>query len=84
MCLALPRAVWADCDYCRQQAESLRQRAAQEQSAPAQGAYVAANAALEALARRRKAEGRSALAVAWGPIADFRARARLKGDVADG
>ena len=38
--------------------------------APAQGAYVAANSALEALARRRKAEGRSALAVAWGPIAD--------------
>jgi NADPH:quinone reductase-like Zn-dependent oxidoreductase/NAD(P)-dependent dehydrogenase (short-subunit alcohol dehydrogenase family)/acyl carrier protein len=38
--------------------------------APAQGAYVAANTALEALARRRKAEGRSALAVAWGPIAD--------------
>jgi NAD(P)-dependent dehydrogenase (short-subunit alcohol dehydrogenase family)/acyl carrier protein len=38
--------------------------------APAQGAYVAANAALEALARRRKAEGRPALAVAWGPIAD--------------
>jgi NADPH:quinone reductase-like Zn-dependent oxidoreductase/acyl carrier protein/SAM-dependent methyltransferase len=38
--------------------------------APAQGAYVAANAALEVLARRRKAEGRPALAVAWGPIAD--------------
>jgi phthiocerol/phenolphthiocerol synthesis type-I polyketide synthase C len=38
--------------------------------APAQGAYVAANMTLEALARRRKAEGRSALAVAWGPIAD--------------
>ena len=38
--------------------------------APAQGAYVAANSALEAMARRRKAEGRSALAVAWGPIAD--------------
>ena len=38
--------------------------------APAQGAYVAANTALEVLARRRKAEGRSALAVAWGPIAD--------------
>jgi NADPH:quinone reductase-like Zn-dependent oxidoreductase/acyl carrier protein/NADP-dependent 3-hydroxy acid dehydrogenase YdfG len=38
--------------------------------APAQGAYVAANAALEALARRRRAEGRPALAVAWGPIAD--------------
>ena len=38
--------------------------------APAQGAYVAANAALEALARRRRAQGRPALAVAWGPIAD--------------
>jgi acyl transferase domain-containing protein/acyl carrier protein len=38
--------------------------------APAQGAYVAANMALEALARRRLAEGRPALAVAWGPIAD--------------
>jgi len=38
--------------------------------APAQGAYVAANAALESLARRRRAEGRPALAVAWGPIAD--------------
>jgi phthiocerol/phenolphthiocerol synthesis type-I polyketide synthase C len=38
--------------------------------APAQGAYVAANMALEALARRRFAEGRPALAVAWGPIAD--------------
>jgi phthiocerol/phenolphthiocerol synthesis type-I polyketide synthase C len=38
--------------------------------APGQGAYVAANMALEALARRRRAEGRPALAVAWGPIAD--------------
>jgi phthiocerol/phenolphthiocerol synthesis type-I polyketide synthase C len=38
--------------------------------APGQGAYVAANAALEALARRRHAEGRPALAIAWGPIAD--------------
>ncbi len=38
--------------------------------APAQGAYVAANSALEALARRRRAEGRPALAIAWGPIAD--------------
>ena len=38
--------------------------------APAQGAYVAANMAIEALARRRRAEGRPALAVAWGPIAD--------------
>ncbi|HTW53587.1 MAG TPA: SDR family NAD(P)-dependent oxidoreductase [Stellaceae bacterium] len=38
--------------------------------APAQGAYVAANAALEALAQRRHDEGRPALAIAWGPIAD--------------
>ena len=38
--------------------------------APGQGAYVAANQALEALARRRRAEGRPALAIAWGPIAD--------------
>jgi acyl carrier protein len=38
--------------------------------APGQGAYVAANLALEALARRRHAQGRPALAIAWGPIAD--------------
>jgi phthiocerol/phenolphthiocerol synthesis type-I polyketide synthase C len=38
--------------------------------APAQGVYVAANMALEALARRRRAEGRPALAIAWGPIED--------------
>jgi NAD(P)-dependent dehydrogenase (short-subunit alcohol dehydrogenase family)/acyl carrier protein len=38
--------------------------------APGQGAYVAANMALEALARQRHAEGRPALTVAWGPIAD--------------
>ena len=38
--------------------------------APAQGAYVAANMAIEALARRRRAEGRPALAIAWGPIED--------------
>src|SRR5207302_4445504 len=38
--------------------------------APGQGAYVAANVALEALARRRRAAGKPALAIAWGPIED--------------
>ena len=38
--------------------------------APGQGVYVAANMALEAIARRRRAEGKPALAVGWGPIAD--------------
>ena len=38
--------------------------------APGQGSYVAANMALEAIARRRKAQGLPALAVAWGPIGD--------------
>src|SRR5205823_3984728 len=38
--------------------------------APGQGAYVAANCALEALARARRAEGKPGLAVAWGPIED--------------
>jgi acyl transferase domain-containing protein/NADPH:quinone reductase-like Zn-dependent oxidoreductase/SAM-dependent methyltransferase/acyl carrier protein len=38
--------------------------------APGQGSYVAANMALEAIARRRKAEGLPALAIAWGPIGD--------------
>ncbi len=38
--------------------------------APGQGVYVAANMALEAIARQRRAAGLPALAVAWGPIAD--------------
>jgi acyl transferase domain-containing protein/NADPH:quinone reductase-like Zn-dependent oxidoreductase/acyl carrier protein len=38
--------------------------------APGQSIYVATNLALEALARRRHAEGRPALAIAWGAIAD--------------
>jgi acyl carrier protein len=38
--------------------------------APGQGAYVAANLALEAMARQRRAQGRPALAIAWGPIED--------------
>ncbi len=38
--------------------------------APGQGAYVAANLALEALARHRQAQGKAALAIAWGPIED--------------
>jgi NADPH:quinone reductase-like Zn-dependent oxidoreductase/acyl carrier protein len=38
--------------------------------APGQSVYVAANLGLEAVARRRRAEGLPALAVGWGPIAD--------------
>ena len=37
---------------------------------PGQANYVAANAALEAIARRRHARGKPALAIGWGPIAD--------------
>lgn len=37
---------------------------------PGQGAYVAANAYLEGLARQRRTEGLPALAVGWGAIAD--------------
>ncbi|TSJ62126.1 SDR family NAD(P)-dependent oxidoreductase [Starkeya sp. 3C] len=43
---------------------------------PGQSAYVAANAYLEGLARRRRAEGRPALAVAWGAISDAGVLAR--------
>ena len=37
---------------------------------PGQASYVAANRTLEALAERRHAAGRPALAVQWGPIGD--------------
>jgi NAD(P)-dependent dehydrogenase (short-subunit alcohol dehydrogenase family) len=37
---------------------------------PGQGNYVAANGYLEGLARRRRAEGRPALAIAWGALGD--------------
>ncbi|MBC7432324.1 MAG: SDR family NAD(P)-dependent oxidoreductase, partial [Rubritepida sp.] len=37
---------------------------------PGQAAYVAANAAMEAVARRRAARARPACAVQWGPIGD--------------
>ncbi|MEO3470243.1 SDR family NAD(P)-dependent oxidoreductase [Roseomonas sp. CAU 1739] len=43
---------------------------------PGQANYVAANLALEAIARRRVAAGRPALAVGWGPIADAGVLAR--------
>ena len=43
---------------------------------PGQGAYVAANGYLEGMARRRRAEGLPALAVAWGAVADTGAVAR--------
>jgi phthiocerol/phenolphthiocerol synthesis type-I polyketide synthase C len=50
--------------------------------APGQGAYVAANHALEGLSRRRRAAGRPAMAIAWGPIADagFLAERAGRGD----
>ncbi|WP_174299456.1 type I polyketide synthase [Caulobacter sp. S45] len=47
--------------------------------APGQGAYVAANSALEALAEARFRQGLPALAVGWGPIADVGMLARDKG-----
>jgi len=43
---------------------------------PGQGSYVAANGFLEGLARRRKVEGRPALAIAWGGIEDVGVLAR--------
>jgi NADPH:quinone reductase-like Zn-dependent oxidoreductase/acyl carrier protein len=43
---------------------------------PGQGNYVAANAYMEGLARRRRQEGLKALAVGWGPITDVGVLAR--------
>ena len=37
---------------------------------PGQANYVAANAYMEGFARRRRQDGRPALAVGWGPITD--------------
>ena len=45
---------------------------------PGQGAYVAANAFLEGLARRRRQAGLPALAVAWGAIEDVGVLAQSK------
>jgi NAD(P)-dependent dehydrogenase (short-subunit alcohol dehydrogenase family)/acyl carrier protein len=46
---------------------------------PGQANYVAANAAIEAVAERRHAEGLPALAVQWGPIGDAGYLARETG-----
>jgi NADPH:quinone reductase-like Zn-dependent oxidoreductase/acyl carrier protein len=46
---------------------------------PGQAAYAAANAALEGLAERRRAEGLPALCIGWGPISDVGYLARETG-----
>jgi phthiocerol/phenolphthiocerol synthesis type-I polyketide synthase C len=46
---------------------------------PGQGGYVAANGFLEGLARRRRQNGRPALAVAWGAISDVGVLSRKTG-----
>ncbi|MDB5591095.1 type I polyketide synthase [Enterovirga sp.] len=46
---------------------------------PGQGAYVAANAYLEGLARLRRERGQPGLALAWGAISDVGVLARQKG-----
>jgi acyl carrier protein len=43
---------------------------------PGQGSYVAANAYMEGLSRRRRQEGRPFTAVGWGPITDVGVVAR--------
>lgn len=43
---------------------------------PGQANYVAANAYMEAVAHRRRQEGRTALAIGWGPITDVGVMAR--------
>jgi len=43
---------------------------------PGQGNYVAANAYMEGIARRRRQEGLKALAIGWGPITDVGVLAR--------
>jgi phthiocerol/phenolphthiocerol synthesis type-I polyketide synthase C len=47
--------------------------------APGQGSYVAANSALEGVARRRRAEGLPAFVVGWGPIGDVGYLSRQEG-----